>query len=77
MHRYVHNNHSLIYRIPIVSTKFGHDQRVHTFEKQFLNIMYFYQLVNRIKIKYVENFTKVPTCFGVLNTPFLGEHTEY
>jgi hypothetical protein len=39
--------------------------------------MYYHRLVNRIKIKYLENFTGVPTCFGVLNTPSLGEHTEH
>jgi hypothetical protein len=39
--------------------------------------MYFHELVHKIKIKCVENFTRVPTCFGMLNTPPSGEHTEH
>lgn len=41
------------------------------------NNLYFHQLVNKIKMKCLENFTTVPTCFGMLNTLSLGEHSEH
>ena len=39
-------------------------------------LAYFHQLVHKIKTKCTENFNRVPTRFGVLNTPSSGEHTE-
>jgi hypothetical protein len=42
----------------------------------YYNKMYFHQLVHKIKIKCIENFTGVQTCFGLLITPSSGEQTE-
>jgi hypothetical protein len=39
--------------------------------------IYFHKLVHKIKIKCISNLTRVPTCFGVLNTPSSGERTEH
>jgi hypothetical protein len=41
------------------------------------NNMYLHQLVRKFKIKCVENFTRAPTCFAVLNTSSSPQHTEH
>jgi hypothetical protein len=38
----------------------------------YYNNLYFHLLVHKTKIKYIENFTEVPTCFSLLNTPSSG-----
>jgi hypothetical protein len=34
--------------------------------KKYFNNMYYHQLVNKIKTKYIENFIRVPVCFCAL-----------